>query len=43
MAAKYRGAVGGVDQQRYRREGPASTRMQALVDMLNVGPQTEAV
>lgn len=43
MAAKYRGAVGGLDTARYRKEGPASARMQALIDMLNVGPQTEAV
>ena len=43
MAAKYKGAVGGVDQQRYRKEGPKSARFQELVDRLNVGPQTEAV
>jgi len=43
MAAKYKGAVGGRTLPQYRREGPASDRMNALVDLLNIGVEDESI
>ena len=43
MAGRYKGAVGGRTLPQYRREGPASDRMNDLIDLLNIGVEDESV